>query len=356
MNRPFLTLVALSLPLLVSGAARAQQFTLPVTVGNPGATSYPFAGPAMRYQQWWSPSEWRASVGQSVRVTNVQFKAATSGMGVANRQIELEVAMGNSSTVSPTSHFESNFTSGKVTVFPRAFRILPAPTPGTWPISLNFTNEFLWDGVSGVVLEIKLWNNGNNNQPWIYELEYDQAASFSMYRLWDVTGPTSQNANFLRQGQGLIARFTYATALSLPYGTGCAGEGGHVPLATTEGGLPVPGNGAWRHALTNAPSQRPALFFMGFSPSTWGTIPLPFDLGAIGATGCSMYAEYVAGVTVQTVGGGPGSGAVRVPFGLPATTNWVGVRVYSQWLVLDPNAANGMLAASNAIWTQTGFN
>ncbi|MFO1053641.1 MAG: hypothetical protein U1F36_15610 [Planctomycetota bacterium] len=334
-----------------------QNFTLPVVVGNMVDTTFPFGGPRMRYQQWYSPIDWFQRVQQPVRVTNLQFRAGPTGGAVAGRQVEIEVTMGNSSPVNPTSSFEANFVSGRVTVFPRAFVTLPQSIPGNWPVSLAFTNEFVWDGVSGVILEIKLWNNGNNNNSWTYNLAYDAAGGGSVYRMWDATnGPTSNFAQFFAAGQGLITRFNYANALSMPYGTGCAGEGGFIPVASTTGGHPVPGNSNWTHVLTNAPSQRQALFFMGFSATQWGSFSLPLDLSSIGAPGCNLLAEYVAGVTIPTVGGGPGAGIAQLRLPTPPTTNWVGVMLFSQWLVLDPNASNGLLAASNGVWTQTAMN
>lgn len=350
--KPVLTALAGALfaaVLAVDSAAGQQTFVLPLSVGNPLNTNVPFAVGRMRYQQWYSAAQWQARSARPIRVNAMQFRAGSSGLGVAGRQVEIEVTMANGPTT-PSSAFESNLVSGRVIVFPRNRITLPAPTPGTWPVTIPFTNEFVWNGTSSVVVDIRVWDNGNNGNSWTYDMEYDGSSSSAMFRLWAVNNPTATTAGFMGQGQGLTTRFFYNSALSISYGTGCAGEGGFVPLASTEGGLPVPGNGAWTQVLSRAPSQRQALFYMGFSSTLWNGQPLPFDLGILGAAGCSVLAEVVAGVTLTTVGGGPGAGIARLPFPMPSTTSWVGIEVFSQWIVIDPGSPSGVLCVSNGLW------
>ena len=39
----------------------------------------------------------------------------------------------------------------------------------------------------------------------------------------------------------------------------------------------------------------------------------------------------------------------RLPFPLPGQSSYVGASFYSQWIVLDPGASNGVLAVSNGM-------
>ena len=59
----------------------------------------------------------------------------------------------------------------------------------------------------------------------------------------------------------------------------------------------------------------------------------------------------VNAIARQTVGGGPGAGVATLPIQLPATTGYVGWSLYTQWVVFDPLAMNGVLAVTPGLWT-----
>jgi hypothetical protein len=172
-----------------------------------------------------------------------------------------------------------------------------------------------------------------------------------MYRLYTVGDPNSSGAQFQPQDAGITTRFLFNEAIDRPYGQGYPASGNIVPLATTVGGFPVPGNTGYEFQLQNAPSQRNAVWWFGLSDQTWAGNPLPLDLGFIGAPGCSILSEVIDTIAVRTVGGGPGAGLARVPLPWPSTTDYLGTPIYSQWAVFDPNAPNGLLAVSNGVWT-----
>ena len=54
--------------------------------------------------------------------------------------------------------------------------------------------------------------------------------------------------------------------------------------------------------------------------------------------------------SVTTVGGGAGSGFATLTTPTPPTSDIVGLEFFTQWLILDPLAANGVLSASNGMW------
>ena len=47
-----------------------------------------------------------------------------------------------------------------------------------------------------------------------------------------------------------------------------------------------------------------------------------------------------------TVGGGAGGGIATLPLQLPAVTGYIGQSFYTQWVVLDPLALNGLLSVT----------
>ncbi|MBK8980064.1 MAG: hypothetical protein IPM29_29545 [Planctomycetes bacterium] len=342
---PTLAIVALLGSLAAQGTIDS-----PSVPFNPQGNNIPIGSPRLRYMQWYAASEFTAVQTKPIRITGFAFRAAPNAGGQAGRTIELEVTMGNSLPFQASGSFEGNFTSGRTVVFPRARVNTSAATPGSYPVRINFVNEFVWDGQSGVALDLRIYDNGNSNVAFAYDLEFHPVTQNRLLRLYTVNDPNSAFAAFGPQAAGITTRFFYNEAITVQYGTGCAGEGGFVPSATVSGGLPIPGNGAYTFELRNCSSQRPAVFFIGGSNTTWGSFSLPYALGIIGAPGCSVLAEPLASARLMTVGGGPGAGLALFPFPMPANTGYLGAWFYAQWAVLDPNSPNGGLAMSNGLW------
>jgi hypothetical protein len=340
---------SLTAVLLAAAVSAQQTFLLPTLRNNPTNNHYPFAGPTMRYQQWFSALEWQQQTLDPIRVIGMGFLPGPGRTGVGGRVIDIQVEMANARPTTYSGVFDSNFVSGRTMVYPRASLTLQSPASAAFPVQISFRNEFVWDGVSGVVVDIKIFDNGNGGQPYTYDLEYNAFTLGQTARLFTVNDPIARSAATVSAGTGLSVQFRFFQAISWPYGQGCAGAGGAVPLHEVEGGFPIPGNASFGMLLTRAAPQANALFLIGGSSTSWNGTALPFDLAPIGAPGCSLLAEYVAGVTVPTGGGSPGTGIARLPFPMPSNTSYLGASFYSQWLVLDPNALNGVLAASNGL-------
>ena len=343
------TRITATVALCAASLTAQQTFDLPTLRFNPQNNNFTFAGPVMRYQQWFSAAEWQARSADQIRVIGVDFFAGPGAAGPAGRIVDVEVTMANAMPTTWSSRFQSNFVSGEVTVFPRGNLTLLAPGAAAFPVRIPFQNEFVWDGSSGVVIEIRIFDNGNQGTAYTYDLEYLAFTQGRCTRLYTPNDPNATVAQTISAGTGLTMRFSYETAITWPYGQGCAGEGNFVPLHGADCGLPIPGNSAYGLTLSAAASQRNAAVSAGFSDTTWGPLSLPYDLGVIGAPGCAVLAEPIATVMAATVGGGPGSGIARLPFPLPPTTNYLGVPFYTQFIVLDPAGPNGLLATSNAV-------
>lgn len=345
-----LSLAGLCLALASSGLAQAtiHQIDLPTNLLVPSRDSFPFGGPPMRYQQWFSAAEWQATAVNPIRVVGLQFKAGSPG-GQPGKQVDIEVKMAN--TVLFRREFDDNLGVMKDQDPHFAGAVLMATaTPGTFPLALTFTRDFIWDGVSGVTVEIKVFDNGNFGQSYTYDLEATFTGFGKISRAFNITGPTMSTATFFGSGQGLSMRFDFLNAISHPFATGCPGGGGIVPEASTQNGPPQAANSAWRQILTGARPDAPAFFILGQSRTLWQNITLPLDLGFIPANGCFLLVEARTVRSVMTSPGfGFGDGSVDLALPIPPDVSLRGRAFFSQWLVLDPDADNGLMAASQGL-------
>ena len=113
--------------------------------------------------------------------------------------------------------------------------------------------------------------------------------------------------------------------------------------------LPWPGI-TWTHTLSNAASQRLAIWAIGDSRDA----PLPIDLAPLlggSPSNCLLRNNALVTATAMTVGGGPGAGIATVPIPLPATTGYVGMSLFSQWVVFDPLSPTGLIAVTPGLWS-----
>jgi hypothetical protein len=348
----------LILPLLLLTAAAAAQtrgsFVVPSSNPLPRANTLPFAGVPERFQQWYAFSEIKRGVDHPVRMIKLEFKALTGGSTQA-AQLDMEIALALGPSF-PSSTFDSNLVKKKVVVAPRGIYQLSAT--GTWPLAVTFPagNQFVWDGKSSIVMDVKLYGNGlPNNPPLNYDFEYTVTGTNKVERLWAVGNPDNlTTATTQQHGWGIATRFTFEEGVTVDFGEGCPGHGAFVPVASTSGGLPFAGNTAWKHELRQAPSQRAAALIIGTSDSMWGSVNLPLDLSIIGGVGCFLLVEWAASLPATTVGGGAGSGAVSLPVPIPPFPDLSKKSLYFQWLIADPNALNGLLTVSNGLWTTFG--
>ena len=325
------------------------------------ADNFPLGAPPIRYQQWFTAAQWTRTVGHPVRITGLDFFAATTGLG-GPAVIDIEVTMGNGPAFVGV-HMPSNLTNpfaafptAPVVVVPRGLHSLGASLPGTRPLQLSFVNEFVWDGESTVVVEVKMWDNGVGNVARSFDLLYAQNGGFEYGRMWGLSSDPDNvtNASIVQQGNVVAMQFHFAEGVSIPYGDGCPGQGGHIPMASTTGGLPVPANGAWTQVLSGANSQKNAVLLIGGSNTMFGAAPLPFDMSLIGGFGCELWASIDGSIPALTVGGGPGAGSAQVATPIPPVTGFTGLSVFFQWLVWDDQSANGVMSMSHGLQTIFG--
>ena len=96
--------------------------------------------------------------------------------------------------------------------------------------------------------------------------------------------------------------------------------------------------------LAKARPRARAVLFLGGSRQQWNGLPLPFDLGALGATGCNL----VAAGHIQLGAQADSAGQAEVALQIPDDVKLRGVGFYSQWLVFDPANPIGVVVSNGA--------
>ncbi|HKB16845.1 MAG TPA: hypothetical protein VKF62_12320, partial [Planctomycetota bacterium] len=132
---------------------------------------------------------------------------------------------------------------------------------------------------------------------------------------------------------GKVRAYSGAPVGVTSFGSGCGGAGGVPRIGATRS--PRVGT-TFSVNLSGTPPGNVALFLMGLSNTSWGTIPLPLDLAFLGMPGCGLLVspDFVLGLT--TAAFGPGNGRAVIPLALPPNPTLIGTQAYAQWYVADP--------------------
>jgi hypothetical protein len=332
--------------------AAAQMLAITPNPASPQNLDRPFPGGIGRYQQWYSAAELSAAFTTPVRIEQIEFFAGSSATNATT--IDMEVTMAHAPSLGLASAFQSNYLSNPVLVWPRGNVQLTAGAPGAVVMTIPFSTRFTWDHSRPVVVEIKIFGNSRNNQPFTYDLR-GTATSIGITGRNYIAGNASATNGTVQPGWGLRTRFTARPGVVVDFGAGCPGEGNFVPRNTSLN-IPYPGI-FWNNQITNAASQSLAIFILGLTNTTTTgqpPVPLPVDVGTyfgVPPLNCNLLVDIGAVLSTVTVGGGAGSGVATVPLSMPAMTWYIGMSFYSQWFVLDGNAPNGMLSASQGVWS-----
>lgn len=322
-----------------------------VTVTSPplgGATNVdrPFAGGIGRYQQWYSAQSLQSVILEPRRIEQLEFFAGNSPTAWTGT-INCEILLGHGKFSGVTGTFDSNWDDTPVLVKPMGNVTLLTGTIGQVCMTVPLPTRFTWDRTRPILMEIRITGNSNNNQPFNYNFRGHTALTGTTSRVY-FGGNTANPTGTVTQGMGMVTRFTARPGAVLNFGTGCPGEGGFVPQGGVQQ-IPSPGIG-WTHVLTQAAPQRIALWVVGDTNQS----PFPLDLTALlglAPSGCMLRMNPLNAITVQTVGGSPGSGLAQLLITLPPTTGYVGMSLFSQWVVFDPLAANGVLSVTGGLWS-----
>jgi len=122
---------------------------------------------------------------------------------------------------------------------------------------------------------------------------------------------------------------------------GITGTNGTATPGISASGRPVI-NKSFNVQLSAAKASTGAGLIIGASDQIWGAIKLPFDLTILGATGCNLLSSVDALIPTAV----DAQGNAQIPLALPNQTVFVGTDLFSQWLVIDPQANSFGLAFS----------
>lgn len=123
-------------------------------------------------------------------------------------------------------------------------------------------------------------------------------------------------------------------------GQGCKGTAGTPALSSPQ--PPMLGENFILN-VTNLPKTGVTMLALGVSKTTWGGIPLPLNMGIIGATGCTLFTSVEFHLPVANTNG---SGSITLP--LPNDPLLLLFPFYCQATVIDPPANSLGMILSNA--------
>jgi len=311
---------AILLPLLLwisaAGLAPAQSYLTLVSprlcekLDGSGQNAFPFSGSnQFSFQQlhddlWGRP---RVIHELAFRI-NLKTSCAARTM---NLTLKLSTSPNTSATASST--FAANHGTDLKTVISKQTVKWPAQTASGQVAPFAFTlgfmnNPFIYRGVGTLCWEVRVHSNTQVS-----------------YVMHDAVSTSS------------------APTLAGPYGAGCTATGASAPAALTATFTPGAAAYAYDCRATNLPASKPGIWFMGTSCSFWGGLLLPFDLGPLGAKGCSLHCS-IALVFPGTVGS---SGALALKTSIPYSSLLAGLPVYSQCAAVDPGPAPLPLVFTN---------
>lgn len=190
---------------------------------------------------------------------------------------------------------------------------------------------------------------------WVYDAQFNLVAEnddargrFSELTTWLEAGTYHVDV----QGYGAGDIGTYYLSVSCPqteaafhaFAGGCTGSNGRAPrVATRDLELPILG-ATFVVDFVDMPASAAFFPLLGFSNTmTSGGVGLPFDLGLIGATGCSLGIDPLA--TLGAVATSTGTGTLGLA--VPATSALIGVVVFTQAIVADPGVNPLGITTSN---------
>lgn len=184
-------------------------------------------------------------------------------------------------------------------------------------------------------------SDATDREPWITD-----GTANGTQRLVDLNpGPAGSNPHGFRVVDGALwfggdspsgaVTLRFELEGAVPFGTGCPGTGGLTPSLFSAGGVPAPGNAAFRLELTDAAARAPSLMLLGTSEAS-----IPFG-------GCTLLVGPPAGSTFA-ITDNSGNATIGVP--VPNNPGLVGLTLFSQWATLDPaGPAPGGATLSNGV-------
>ncbi len=268
-------------------------------------------------------------------VSTLQFAPAAAG----RYHFEfLQVRLAHLKRKTLSTVFDDNL-GGAVTVLSKTRWYWDNPKADAWT-SLPLEKKFTWDGSRDIVVDIVTQGAScSSSNPGFHRSSTLKCIYFLGY---DTAKPAKSGYGpFL---SGLKVRLCFGGGgggLTL-FGSGCKGSTGKVPLLSAPA-PPTRGKSFQVRASSVAPGAA-GLLVLGRDTKKFGSIALPFSLAGIGAPGCFLYTDILAGWAAKA--GAAGTASLSLP--VPPGAGYQGLTFFVQWLFLDPKANPAGLALSAA--------
>ena len=118
-----------------------------------------------------------------------------------------------------------------------------------------------------------------------------------------------------------------------PFGSGCPGTDGHEPILGAS--APAAIGQVFVTELHNAPGGALAFCAAGNNITSFQGIPLPIDLGILGAPGCSILVNHIVFLRGVTTGAGSGGGSASFSWPIPNDPTLSGAKLWFQTYLFD---------------------
>ncbi len=305
---PFAGFLLLS-PVLPAQQTRVVPWTLEETDGNT-TCAFPFGYTAGRTQQ---VIDGAALCSRSALLMGMALRRDGRGTNTYKSRVipSLEVRMGHTKVTPSTmsTSFAANRTGTMVAVFPRGtFHLPPLPPmkPRFFPVAWSWAVPFIYCRSTGnLLVEIVISGNAGKSEYFM-----------------DAHGSRSLGGRASLFGKG------GALAGGDPFSVTCPSPSSLVPGGT----LTLAARGL-KKAYTS-------LALVGTSRSFFGSLPLPFDLGPLGAPGNFLYVRPTFFFSLPlTSAGGSFGGTLSLP--LPSDSWFGGAKFFGQVLFAD-KASNAL--------------
>ncbi|MBL8898806.1 MAG: hypothetical protein JNM84_14300 [Planctomycetes bacterium] len=174
-----------------------------------------------------------------------------------------------------------------------------------------FRNDtWSWDGATGLWTQLTPSTNPLARDAFGFEYDPDRGC---IYMFGGDGSGSAQNDSWRWCSRGLLTAF----------GNGCAGNGTSAPLISAV--APAIGT-TWTPAVQAFAPNTPVILFAGLSNTSYGALSLPFDLGVIGFTGCSL----LVSLDLTLNGTSDGLGVASFPTPLPRAVDLLGAEFHLQ--------------------------
>jgi hypothetical protein len=289
------SLAAAQTPAIFSPAAAA------TGLGNSN-NNIPFSWTPSTYQQVHSQNSFSST--SAAVINRLSFRMASGFTNRPGHMIDVELFMAQSpnDAANASTTFASNITAAsEVNVYTRKMFSLPTVPDNSWAISFPFDNTFPYTGITHVSWRANVYGNSNNNAIFTYPID-----AFS------------------------------AAGVSTLVGVGCRSANGTANATHTVSGLVIGTTASFTGNSFVPAGGLPAILTIGVSNTSFGSVPLPLDLGPYGAPGCSIYNDWVITLFGTTMANASGSVVIQVP--IPNDQSLVNSVHYSQYLFAEQGA------------------